>query len=134
MMSDSEQPNDTHLDTSRNHPEEECDSSLPTGTVERILSDQQRRVLCEYLSNNGIASMDELIDLLADEGCSDETALIRLHHIHLPMLEDCGILTYEARSETVRYWGHEEVERRIELCQTISSALDEGKSSPKTRT
>ena len=131
-MSDSEQPNDT-LDTSRNHPEEERDSSLPTGTVDRILSDQQRRTLCEYLGNNRIATMDELIDLLSGEGCSDETALIRLHHIHLPMLEDFGILTYEPRSETVRYWGHESVERRIDLCRRFSLSSDK-KNHETTRT
>ncbi len=133
-MSDSEQPNDTHLDTSRSHPEEERDSSLPPGTVERILSDRQRRTLCGYLANNAIATMDELIDLLAGEDCSDETALIRLHHVHLPMLEDYGILTYEARSETVRYWGHESVEKRIDLCRAVSSASDEEKTRPTTRT
>ncbi len=132
MMSDSEQPNDT-LDTSRNHPEEERDSVLPTGTVERILSDQQRRTLCEYLEGNPVATMDELIDLLSGEDCSDETALIRLHHIHLPMLEDYGILTYEVRSETVRYWGHESVERRIDLCRTIFSS-GEKNNHPITRT
>ncbi|EFW90953.1 hypothetical protein ZOD2009_17443 [Haladaptatus paucihalophilus DX253] len=134
MMSDSEQPNDTHLETSRRHPEEESDSSLPPGTVERILSDAQRRALCQYLVESPLTTMDELIDLLVqhDDFRGRETALIRLHHIHLPMLEDCGILTYEARSETVRYWGHEELERRLELCR--DSETDDVNDHPKSRT
>lgn len=138
-MSDSEQPDDTRLETSRTHPEEECDSSLPSGTVERILSDRRRRELCQYLSDARIATMDELIDLLVRGGCTHETALIRLHHVHLPMLEEFGILAYEKRSETVRYWGHESVERRLDLCQSISGAdgterSDDAADYPRTRT
>jgi hypothetical protein len=127
MMSDSENPNDTHSDTSRRHPEEERDSPLQPGTVERILSEPERRTLCSYLVDTPLTTMDDLIDhfVQRDGTSSRETALIRLHHVHLPMLEDCGILTYEARSETVRYWGHEEIERRLELCHSVSE-MDSG--------
>lgn len=138
-MSDSEDPNDTHLDTSRRHPEEERDSSFPPGTVERILSEPERRDLCSYLVDTPLATMDDLIDHFVQQGdCTRETAMIRLHHVHLPMLEDCGILTYEARSETVRYWGHEEVERRLELCNSVSDmgtcSSDDVTDRPKSRT
>ncbi|WP_231184201.1 hypothetical protein [Haladaptatus sp. DYF46] len=139
-MSDSENPNDTHLDTSRRHPEEERDSPLPSGTVERILSEPERRALCSYLVDTPLTTMDDLVDHFVQlDGTSDrETALIRLHHVHLPMLEDCGILTYEARSETVRYWGHEEVERRLELCRSVSETdaarSDDAVDHPKHQT
>jgi len=140
MMSNSEDPNDTHFDTSRRHPEEERDSSLPPGTVERILSEPERRALCSYLVDTPLTTIDDLVDHFVQwNGTSNrETALIRLHHVHLPMLEDYGILTYEARSETVRYWGHEEVERRLELCRSVSETdaaqSDDVADRPKNQT
>jgi len=36
-----------------------------------------------------------------------------LHHVHLPKLDDAGVVDYDARSRTVRYWGHPVVEEYL---------------------
>lgn len=46
--------------------------------------------------------------------------LAALHHHHLPMLADAGLITYDARSETVRYVGDPTVERLLETLSDLS--------------
>jgi len=47
---------------------------------------------------------------------------MELQHIHLPKLEDAGILEQDPRSETVRYWGQPSVEEWLEHAQHKETA------------
>jgi len=37
-----------------------------------------------------------------------------LRHSHLPKLEDAGLVEYDSRSETVRYWSQPSLEELLE--------------------
>jgi len=82
-----------------------------------ILADEQRRRLLAHLmeTDDGVAGVSELADRLADGDDERERAVIRLHHAHLPKLEDEGIVEYDARSEAVRYRGSDAVTAWVEF-------------------
>lgn len=85
-------------------------------TVDRLLSalsrEPNRGVVNFFREFSGdVASLDELAEYAADSrnGCdarSPEQVAIRLHHVGLPKLADAGVLDYDPRSKTVRWWGH----------------------------
>ncbi|WP_435152392.1 DUF7344 domain-containing protein [Haladaptatus sp. DFWS20] len=120
-MSDSEKRSD-NIETVRSHPEELYERKLSPETIARVLENRQRRAICRVLSGgSNITTLDELVDALseresdaADTELDRESIALQLHHIHLPLLEDIGLIEYEHRCETVRYWGHSEIECRLE--------------------
>ncbi|MFC6837748.1 hypothetical protein ACFQHK_14735 [Halomarina ordinaria] len=46
---------------------------------------------------------DELAD--ADADAERDRVAVRLHHVHLPKLDDAGVLTYDAATRTVEREG-----------------------------
>ena len=83
---------------------------------EVLASSQRRRLLAHLVeTDDDVATLPELAELLADGDDDRERATIRLHHTHLPKLEDEGIVEYDARSETVRYRGSAAVTAWIEF-------------------
>lgn len=95
-------------------------------SVRSLLLNRRRRRLLDYLASrsNDVATLDELREHLvaAEAEMSDgyvpssdhreevETSLV---HIHLPKLSAVGVLEYDDRSETVRYYGDERLEARL---------------------
>ncbi|WP_132057491.1 DUF7344 domain-containing protein [Halorussus amylolyticus] len=74
------------------------------------LASRQRRLVLTHLveTDDGIATFSNLIRHVLGEGTRDEDRerlAVRLHHVHLPKLDDHGFVEYDARSETVRYRG-----------------------------
>lgn len=86
-----------------------------------LLSDRRRRYTLYYLHGltDGVATVDEIADhVLSMEG-EEATAgrsriVTSLQHVHLPRLDDVGVLEHDARSETVRYWGQPSLEEWLE--------------------
>lgn len=70
------------------------------GTVHRILANRHRRRILQYLDGGGSATVDELVDRLAEDG-SDPTSAeyrrieIELDHNHLPLMADTGTIEYD---------------------------------------
>ena len=92
-------------------------ASLSVDATFYILSNRRRRYVCRYLleSEDGTTGFDELVDAVvareADaDGESDADHRKRVHsdlfHAHVPQLADAGLLDYDRRSDTIRYWGH----------------------------
>lgn len=80
-----------------------------------LLGDQRRRFVLYYLqtTEHDAVAFDELATNVAEwesgpdaEPTEDllEDVAISLHHHHLPKLASHGIVDYDERSETVRYW------------------------------
>ncbi|WP_266075689.1 DUF7344 domain-containing protein [Haladaptatus caseinilyticus] len=128
-MSDSEKRHGK-LESSRSQPEEVHESKLSPKTIAKVLQDRQRRLICHILANSStVTTFDDLIDALSDRELnapeSDtefdrRSASIQLHHVHLPLLEDIGVIEYEPRCGTIRYWGHSRIERRLDRLSDIA--------------
>lgn len=78
--------------------------------IYRVLGNRERRALLDLLRETERTTVPELADDLAavsnsTEGRTrgDETARVRLrlHHAHLPKLDEVGLIEYEAESRTV---------------------------------
>jgi len=89
-----------------------------------VLADWRRREICRFFVETGVenASVDDLAMLVA--GCRpadtegpppahDELVAV-LEERHLPHLDAAGVVDYDARSGTVRYWGQPTVEKWLE--------------------
>ncbi len=72
-----------------------------------LLADSRRRTVVRTLDRapKNWTDRESLIDLLSATGSmtADEWAL-ELAHVHLPLLEDCGLVEYDAHSEAIRYY------------------------------
>ncbi|GAB7020269.1 DUF7344 domain-containing protein [Halostagnicola bangensis] len=86
-----------------------------------LLSVQRRRYGLYHLADqdDGIATFDELVDNIytrEDDHGEDHRLQIQtsLQHVHLPRLEDAGILEYDTRSDTIRYWEQPTLEEWLE--------------------
>lgn len=93
----------------------EGDSSAvtpPADELYRALAAAPRRRVLYHLLHESPASPDELADLLAgweattrDGAVGPErrtTLVTELHHVHLPLLEDTGLVTRDGDAEGVR--------------------------------
>lgn len=95
------------METSQSPTPEQTDQLLST------LSNQHCRSVLSYFSDTTeeSASLDDLATALAHHDPADENQIaIQLHHTMLPRLENTGIVDYDARTTTVRYHGHSQLE------------------------
>lgn len=88
-----------------------------------LLADRRRRYALYYLydTTDGVATVGELADhvmALEDESAEPEdrrlAVLTALEHVHLPKLEDAGVLEYDKRSSSIRYWGQPSLDEWLE--------------------
>lgn len=89
-----------------------------TGTEQRdellaALTNQHCRFVVRSFGNasEDDASVEDLSTAFARQNDADaDKAAIHLHHTALPKLNDIGVVDYDARSKTVHYHGHAELE------------------------
>lgn len=80
---------------------------LPTDTIFEVLANPRRRYLLHYLSQRvgavGVDDAAEQIALWEGDATRDryERVLTGLFHVHLPMLADAGLVSYDSILETV---------------------------------
>lgn len=88
-----------------------------------LLSNRRRRYALYYLRQvaDGVATVDEVVDHVVsfqdDVEPTDEYRLsVRnsFRHVHLPKLNDAGVLEYDARSDAIRYWGQPSLDEWLE--------------------
>ena len=95
-------------------------SAAPAPSLDLIfelLSNQRRRYLLYYLSEHETGSVDEIVEyvLTKEAGKEDRhTVTISIYHDHIPKLVDAGLLEYDKRSKTVRYWRQPSLEEWLE--------------------
>lgn len=105
---------------------------LSLDTVFELLAARRRRiVLYSLVDASDVTTIGTLTGAVATaESVIAHEALTRdhylevatdLYHWHLPVLADVGVIEWDERSETIRYWGHSTLEtwirraRRLEL-------------------
>lgn len=93
--------------------------SDPLDELLTILSDPQCRSVLSYFRAEpaSVASVEEIAAESSEEGLDDEQALTRLIHSTLPRLGERGVIDFDARSNTVRYLGHADLEALLESIQ-----------------
>lgn len=95
----------------------------PIDDVFELLSNDCRRRACLFLRRAGVevATLQDLVDALAPNAGDEERErlAINLHHRHLPKLDDAGIVDYDPRSNTARYWGQPTVEKWAEHVEAV---------------
>lgn len=78
------------------------------------MNDHRRRLLIAYMdeSDTDVFSLDGLVEpLLEDDGDSgsvpeaEKRLKLGLHHRHLPLMDDAGLIEYDSRSGAIRYHG-----------------------------
>ena len=91
-----------------------------------LLADQRRRYALYYLYDvpDDVATVDEIATHVRrlEDDCGrpeehERHVLTALQHVHLPKLEDAGIVEHDSRSQTVRYWSRPSLEEWLEHAQ-----------------
>jgi len=87
-------------------------SGLPSerlDTLLRALAAEPRRMIYIYLAEHDSATVTELTDVVVGwvkargrdaDACNWDDTRTALHHRHLPVLDDAGIVTYDADQQT----------------------------------
>lgn len=111
-----------------------CDRGLSTPMVDDVfdlLADWRRRAVCRYFTTTGTRSVH--VETLAaavrrriTDGDVDEaeTCQDAIHEAlvedHLPRLDQAGVLDFDARSDSVHYWGHPTLEKWSEHADAVT--------------
>lgn len=98
------------------------------------LSDPCRRSLCRYAmrTETGPVTRDELTDYIADRATETATTdldrraiAMELHHVHLPKLDETGMIEYDPQSG-VAYVDRTTVAERLERIRATIADLQDG--------
>lgn len=104
----------------RQRPELSLDATL------EMLAHRERRYILSYLMNasDDIATIDEIVDHIVQSETERLNEVpnrahyeVALHHIHLPKLTEAGVLEYDSRSQQLRYWGDDLIEKWLDRIQ-----------------
>jgi hypothetical protein len=97
-----------------------------------VLSDWRRREICQFFidTDADTATVSELAILVA--GCRPASAsnashgelVTDLKERHLPRLDAAGVVDFDSRSGTVRYWGQPTVEKWLEHVAAVDRRVD----------
>lgn len=97
------------------------------------LADSERRSIVRHLQTKGsrTATLDELAAVLEpDSDLERDHARIRLHHTHLPKLDETPLLTYRPEFATVEYHGDAEFEALLDILPDLDADADPGPWPP----
>jgi hypothetical protein len=95
-------------------------TDLSTDEIHRILSSQTRRETINYFRQNPSKyhSREDIAEYLEGETEDNiEDITIKLHHNHLPMLEEVGFILYEPDRNKITYLGDERLEENIDAIE-----------------
>lgn len=94
-------------------------STLSLDAILELLASAQRREILRALRDESdhTATVDELVAHVVDRETQrtgtrpgrDQIEMM-FHHVHLSKLVDAGLVEYDARSQELRYWSHDQLE------------------------
>lgn len=101
----------TDVSVSTAHGRGRARSDRTTDDLYRLLGSERRRaVLSSLADSDGPVAVDELVDDVAEgerpdpgPGSHRDRITTDLHHVHLPILADAGVIDYDPVAGTVRY-------------------------------
>jgi len=100
----------------------------PIGTVFGLLADDDRRDVCRFLVDDAanVVTTDVIARRLTETERERRRLAIDLHHRHLPKLDEAGLIEYDPRSNTVRYWGQPTLEKWLEHAHHVDGRPEPG--------
>ena len=112
----------------RREEEEQKTNGTSIETLCKLLSDTHRRHILLYLSQHPKAtiSREMLLDHLvnvndrAKKGTHRRQLTVRLHHVHLPMLADHGLIEYDKIANSISYTAEPGVEKMLDIVRDIA--------------
>ena len=114
-------------------PQSTSTRNLSKEQVVGLLRHEQRRAIVTYFDQKTTdrASFDDLVEYIVSSdskrGATStehrERVRIGLLHNHLPRLADAGVLEYDQRSETVRYWGDSRLETLLKAAPSDENPI-----------
>lgn len=90
-------------------------------SILRLLSQPRNRIILRYLRRASVSSPHILVIRITEQHSQSlriDEEKIRLHHYHLPKLEDYSLITYDERMKTVR-------DESCELTGYLLESIDE---------
>ncbi len=121
---DCEPTNTSHREDSSSSP------NLSLDTIFDILSHSYRRLILSSLSQSedDLATVTDLVTVISKhesetetsmQRAQDDTVRVALQYNHLPKLDDTGVIEFDTRIETIRYWSHPEVEKYLSVLDAM---------------
>ncbi|WP_458190889.1 DUF7344 domain-containing protein [Haladaptatus sp. NG-WS-4] len=114
-------------------PQSTSTENLSKEQVVGLLRHKQRRAIIRYFNQKttDCTSLDDLVEyIVSSDSKSEATSVghneritIELLHNHLPRLADAGVLEYDQRSETIRYWGDSRLETLLETAPSNKKSI-----------
>ncbi|AHG04408.1 hypothetical protein HALDL1_12975 [Halobacterium sp. DL1] len=100
-------------------------------TVSRLhtaLASERRRLVLAYFetTDEDMASLADLATFISTHQADSERERVRGHlrHADLPKLADLGLIDYDARTQTSRYWGAPSAVVAEEWTQYLRATVD----------
>lgn len=121
-MSDDCSRNTVTSSTTPPHSGDRTRPQLSDAEVHRLLANERRYTVLTRLVTGPAdpVSVDALIDFVAEReqprpgpGTARERIATELHHVHLPILADAGVIDYDPVAGTVRYVASDSVEKIV---------------------
>ncbi|ODR83409.1 hypothetical protein BG842_14460 [Haladaptatus sp. W1] len=109
-------------------------SALSVDDIMGITAEPYRRRILSYLSSipEDRCPVVELVDVLQSKETGDDPSekrvRQRLHHIHLPKLQDHGLIGYDEGENEVRYIGSPRLETFLDRMQSPDDDTADGDS------
>ena len=108
-------------------------ANLSEEQVVGLLRHEHRRAISTYFDQKTTdrAGFDDLVEYLVSSDSKrgvtsaehSEQIMIGLLHNHLPRLANAGVLEYDQRSETVRYWGDSRLEALLKAAPSNKKSI-----------
>lgn len=122
-----DRPPDSDVESSPDVPNpDRPEDHVSVEEIHRLLASARRRYVLSHLSSSPGEDVpfDDVVTAVAERERPDPGPLTHrdrvetdLHHVHLPKLEDSGVVTHDAVTRTVRYEPSEAVEALLAVSE-----------------
>jgi DNA-binding transcriptional ArsR family regulator len=90
--------------------------TISTDRTLQLLADEQRRELLRFLieTDKDVVTVDDLVAAAAGpDPAETQRTRIEIHHVHLPKLDDAGVVDYDPEHGLIRYRSAESIEQLL---------------------
>lgn len=106
------------------HVRDAVDSPGDASAAFDLLSDHRRRLLLYCLRDHAEEPAELEVVLSAwlehrQDEVDESVAAVEAHHVHLPKLEETGVIEYDPAARTIEYLGHPLLDACLEMLHDV---------------